>query len=90
MEQEFGEMNRRDYEEMIDALETWAAAHPKQKEPFLILMGQSLTPAQFLEEIRNRTELGSFFINYVQEHSVRSSTPPKTFIHRAIEANRFS
>jgi hypothetical protein len=85
---EFGGLSRRDFEGLIEELRTWAATHPKQNEPVIMLMGKSLTPHQFVREVEDQEEFGRSFLDYVRRQSEATDTRPRTFIDRAIMANK--
>jgi len=83
-----GGLAQRDFEEVLDALRTWANTHPRKHDPIIMLLGQTLTPEQFVKEVSQETEFGASFLDYVRRQSKAGPTRPRTFIDRAILANK--
>ena len=83
-----GGLSQEDFDEVVDALHTWANTHPRKEEPVVMLMGRTLTPAQVVNEVTQETEFGASFLEYIHRQSLIGPTRPRTFIDRAILANR--
>lgn len=84
----FGGLDRQDFDEVMIALREWSESHPQSKESIFFEMGRSYTPIQFTHEVAERTDIGRTFLEYVAFQSRRTETRPRTFIDRAILANR--
>ena len=84
----YGGLNARDYNEVVSALGEWAESNPRSNEPIFFEMGRSYTPLQFVIEVRERTDIGTSFLEYIAFQSRRTETRPRTFVDRAILANR--
>jgi hypothetical protein len=87
---EWGGLSRKDFDDVVEALKTWASTHPKKSEPIVMLMGKTFTPDQFLREVAEQTSFGLSFLDYIRRQSAVSDTRPRTFIDRAILANRIA
>ncbi len=79
------------YEEgrIRELVRDWAFGHPRAQEPFLALMGRTLTPHQFnLEVVEDPTPFGRSFVDYlvglVRRGRIDDVTEP---LKRAIDAN---
>lgn len=84
----YGGLSKTDFGEVVEALRTWAATHPRRSEPLIMLMGRTFTPDQFVDEVTEQTEFGLSFLDYVWRQSSIGPTRPRTFIDRAILANK--
>jgi hypothetical protein len=84
----FGGLERRDFEEVLTALREWADSHSRVDEPIFFEMGRSYSPIQFTIEVAERTNIGIAFLEYIAFQSRRTGTRPRTFVDRAILANR--
>ena len=84
----FGGLERRDFEEVMTALYEWAGSHPRAEEPIFFEMGRSYSPIEFSTEVAERTDIGMAFLEYIAFQSRRTETQPRTFIDRAILADR--
>src|SRR5690348_5915441 len=78
------QMNADDESTITELLMQWAYGHPAKDEPFLFFMGEALTPIEFFEEVRERTDRGESFLRFISEQGGRSRTDPANFIRRAI------
>jgi hypothetical protein len=68
---------------IIEATDSWAMTHPKKSEAFLVLMGRSLTPLEFLDEVREGTRFGRSFVGFLFDQAQRYEEEPEHFIYRA-------
>lgn len=84
----FRALNENEVAEIETGLRDWAESHPSGKEPIFFEMGRSLTAMDFAIEVAERTDIGRVFLEYIAIQSERSGTRPRTFIDRAILANR--
>ncbi len=84
----FGGLDSRDFEEVLTALREWAYSHRRAEEPVFFEMGRSYSPIQFTIEVAERTDIGMAFLEYIAFQSRRTDTRPRTFVDRAILANR--
>jgi hypothetical protein len=50
------DLSPADAEELLDALERWAEAHPLAGRTFMASLGRTWTPREFVEEVRLATE----------------------------------
>jgi hypothetical protein len=80
------DMNDEDLEEVVTELRLWANSHPSPDEPFLFLMGRTLTPYEFLWEVEAKSRIGIVFLRCLVEQSKRWGERPRNFIARATEA----
>jgi hypothetical protein len=85
---EYGGLSEIDFREVVEALHTWAASHARRREPIIMLMGRTFTPDEFVKEVAEQTEFGRSFLDYVRRQSSIGPTRPRTFIDRAILANK--
>lgn len=88
-----GGLSETDYRAVVDALRTWASTHRRQNEQVIMIMGKSLTPHEFVDQIADQTNFGRSFLDYVRRQSEASEEAgrfqrPRDFIDRAIQANR--
>jgi hypothetical protein len=91
--QRHGGLSDREFSVVIERLKTWASTHRRQSEPIILLMGQAMTPHEFVRQVEEQTEFGLSFLDYVcrQTEAARANgqdVEPKDFIDRAILANR--
>jgi hypothetical protein len=91
--EKYGGLTSREFNDMVAALKVWASTHRRQSEPVIMLMGQSFTPQQFVEEVELQTDFGLSFLDYVRRPAAASETTgqfmaPRDFIDRAILANK--
>lgn len=83
----YGGLNESDYDDVVRALEIWASTHPKKNDPVVMLMGRTLTPRQFVGEVKEMSPFGRSFLEYLRRQSSNSGERPTKFIDRAIRAN---
>lgn len=82
------ELDDYELEGCIAELRLWANNHPAPREPFLALMGQVLTPLEFLFEVEARSRIGNVFLTSLAEQFKDPGDPPRKFIARSAEANQ--
>jgi len=80
-------LSEQDYQEVVRALEIWASTHPKKNDPIIMLMGRTFTPRQFVAEVKDCSEFGRSFLDYLRRQSSNAGEHPTKFIDRAIRAN---
>jgi hypothetical protein len=76
-------------ERILSKLSIWAEGHPAPNQPFMALMGRTLTPRQFFAEVRNGdSDFGRGFLRFLMVQSERSNESPTATLDRAIAANQ--
>jgi len=83
-----GGLDRFDYDDVVQALREWAGSHPRAEEPIFFEMGRAYSPAEFTNQVVEHTDIGLSFLEYIASQSKRTGVRPRTFVDRAILANR--
>jgi hypothetical protein len=73
--------------EIIEYLQRWAAG-AENDAPFLIMMGRTLTPDEFVTEVEAGTPFGNAFLSYLDDQARRCQTRPLQLVYQAIVADR--
>lgn len=73
--------------EIVEYLNRWAAG-TENDSPFLVMMGRTLTPDEFVREVEERTPFGTGFLQFLDEHAHRCHTRPLHLVYQAIVADR--
>ncbi len=81
-------MNLNEEEAVMHALEEWVFSHPHKDRPFLIEMGRSFTPIQYLNEVRENGDFRERLFSFLEAQAERAGERPVNVITRAIGANR--
>jgi hypothetical protein len=81
-------MNLNEEEAVMKAVEEWVFSHPHKNRPFLIEMGRSFTPVQYLNEIRENEGFRERLFSFLEAQAGRAGERPVNMITRAIGANR--
>jgi hypothetical protein len=80
-------MDGAEIAEIVEYLNRWAAG-TENDGPFLVLMGRTLTPDQFVAEVENGTPFGNAFLRFIDEQARRCHTRPLHLVYQAIVADR--
>jgi hypothetical protein len=81
------QMDQAQIEELVAYLHRWAGGTENDR-PFLVMMGRTLTPDEFVDEVENGTSFGNAFLRYVAEQARRSHVRPLDLVYQAIVADR--
>jgi hypothetical protein len=84
----YGGLSRNDFEEVMKALYEWAEAHPRRFEPIFFEMGRSYSPVEYVQAVAEGSDIGKTLLSYIAYQSRRTDTRPRTFVDRAILAER--
>ena len=80
-------MDGAEIAEIVEYLNRWAAG-TENDAPFLVMMGRTLTPDEFVSEVEAATPFGSAFLNFIDEQARRCRTRPLHLVYQAIVADR--
>lgn len=80
-------MNDAEVAEILEYLHRWAAGTANDG-PFLVMMGRTMTPDEFVDEVEGKTPFGSAFLGYIDEQARRCHTRPLHLVYQAIVADR--
>ena len=81
------EMDDAEVAELVEYLRRWAAGTENDR-PFLVMMGRTLTPDEFVKEVEDGTSFGNAFLRYIDEQAQRCHIRPLNLIYQAILTDR--
>jgi hypothetical protein len=80
-------MDGAEIAEILEYLNRWAAG-TENDAPFLVMMGRTMTPDEFVSEVERGTPFGSAFLTFIDEQARRCRTRPLHLVYQAIVADR--
>jgi hypothetical protein len=80
-------MNEAEVAEVVEYLHRWVAGTDNDG-PFLVMMGRTMTPDEFVSEVENGTPFGDSFLRFIDEQARRCHTRPLHLVYQAIVADR--
>jgi hypothetical protein len=80
-------MDNAEVAEIVEYLHRWAAG-TENDWPFLVMMGRTLTPDEFVSEVEEGTPFGNTFLDYIDEQARRCHTRALHLVYQAIVADR--
>jgi hypothetical protein len=80
-------MKEGQHAELLDLLSVWVRTNPEPDQPAISVMGRSYSPAEILEEVRERSDLGELLGDMLYTSSERFRVSVIELIERAIKAN---
>ena len=81
------EMDDAEVAELVEYLRRWAAGTENDR-PFLVMMGRTLTPDEFVKEVEDGTSFGNAFLRYIDEQARRCHIRPLNLVYQAILTDR--
>jgi hypothetical protein len=80
-------MDDTEIAEIVEYLHRWAEGTENDR-PFLVMMGRTLTPDEFVTEVEDSTSFGNAFLRYIDEQARRCHVRPLDLIYQAMLADR--
>jgi hypothetical protein len=81
------QMDDAEIAEIVEYLHRWAAG-TEDDRPFLVMMGRTMTPDEFVNQVEGGTVFGNAFLHYIEEQGRRCHTKPLRLVYQAIVADR--